>query len=163
VKHGANLETQLLYKTEYEIKSDIIGFIMSFRLIVVLVYWPKLASDRSNQTIKAIDLACELFVRRFVSPDVLSGRWDSGDESYLYLRILFTNLKKGRFFTHRSRSVERGPPRKEPKIDTIDDFASRQNVQHLTPSPTPTVSSAVTHKIPLSGTECYLFLRKPPR
>jgi hypothetical protein len=60
----------------------------------VLVYWPKSASDRLNQTIKAIDLACELYVRRFVSPDALSGRWDSGDESYLFLRILFTNLKK---------------------------------------------------------------------
>jgi hypothetical protein len=59
----------------------------------VLVYWPKSASDRLNQTIKAIDLACELYVRRFVSPDALSGRWDSGDESYLYLRMLFTNLK----------------------------------------------------------------------
>jgi hypothetical protein len=63
----------------------------------MLVYWPKSASDRLNQTIKVIDLACELYVRRFVSPDALSGRWDSGDESYLYLRILFTNLKKGRF------------------------------------------------------------------
>jgi hypothetical protein len=47
-----------------------------------------------NQTIKAIDLAYELYVRRFVSPDALSGRWDSGGGSYLYLLILFTNFKK---------------------------------------------------------------------
>jgi hypothetical protein len=31
-------------------------------------------------------------------------RWDRGDEFYLYLQILFTNLKKGNFFTHRSHN-----------------------------------------------------------
>jgi hypothetical protein len=41
-----------------------IGFVRSFRSIVVLVYWPKSASVRLNQTIKAIDLACELYERR---------------------------------------------------------------------------------------------------
>jgi hypothetical protein len=72
-----------------------IGFVRSFRPIVVLVYyWPKSASVRLNQTIKAIDLACELYERRWDSWAFRSGRWDSGDESYLYLQILFTNFKK---------------------------------------------------------------------
>jgi hypothetical protein len=58
------------------------------------------------QTIKAIDLACELYERRFVSREIFDGRWDRGDESYLYLQILFsTNLKKVLFFTSRSHVV----------------------------------------------------------
>jgi hypothetical protein len=39
-----------------------------------------------------------LYERRFSSRAFRSDRWDSGDESYLYLQILFTNLKKVRFF-----------------------------------------------------------------
>jgi hypothetical protein len=101
-KHG---KIQLLYKTVYQRKSDIIGFVRSFRSIVVLVYWPTSASILLNQTIKAIDLACELYERRWDSWAFCSGRWDSGDESYLYSQILFTNLKKGNFFTHRSHGL----------------------------------------------------------
>jgi hypothetical protein len=87
-----------LHTKENQISLDSLGLLDQ----LLWVYWPKSASVQLNQTIKAIDLACKLYERRWDSWAFCSGRWDSWDESYLYLQILFTNLKKGIFFTHRS-------------------------------------------------------------